>query len=279
MKEKKITIKEETIFTDLIKREPSLLDKPLKDLIPLRFIGDAAIAAYRKILANTESLLFTKEQRAQTLKDGQDAGIMLLEIENHIGKLLRKELPDTGGRPRKNRSSEVQFLTKKQRETARTIGRNPKTVQKVIDEAKENEDIPTKRAVIQAVRMESAKRKVEAVFFKEEEILRAAKRERMKKWEAMSEEESKEAREKQNSTALETRLQDASKDLGHVNRELQFANQIINQLTPICRDVLNKLESQISFGTRELARLLERNPEPEAEYEEIEKNIKQFPLK
>jgi hypothetical protein len=72
---------------DLVVREgklPATLDR----LVPLSFIGSAAVTFYKAKVKLMDQLGMTEEQRKATLRDGQDAGRMLLDIEARIGELL-----------------------------------------------------------------------------------------------------------------------------------------------------------------------------------------------
>ncbi len=92
-------MREMDIFNELIRYEPGLLEKPIEQLIPISFIGSAAIQAYRVIVSKLSNLPMTEEQKKKTLADGQDAGKMLLAIEGRIGELLKplkKDIPTAG---------------------------------------------------------------------------------------------------------------------------------------------------------------------------------------
>ena len=98
-----------------------------------------------------------------TLKDGQGAGEMLLDIETKIGELAYKEptvsaviskrgpkgqaLEGTkpSGKPPKH---ERLGLPARKMKDSQIIAKNPKAVEKIKREAKKNEDIATKTAVI-----------------------------------------------------------------------------------------------------------------------------------
>ncbi len=159
-------MQEMDIFNELIRYEPGLLEKPIEELVPISFIGSAAIQAYRSIVSKLPNLPMTEEQKKKTLADGQDAGKMLLAIEGRIGELL----PAVPNGDRKTdrfqnlaEDAEKTGLTQPQRSNARTIARHPTEVAEVIKEAEENEDIPTKTAVLNKVRlMKEQKRRIEA---------------------------------------------------------------------------------------------------------------------
>ena len=145
------------IFNELIKYQPGLLEKPIEQLVPISFIGGAAIQAYRMIVSKLPNLPMTEEQKKKTLADGQDAGKMLLAIESRIGEFCEPLHMTNGDRKskdfqRKQEAAEATGLNRKQRAYARTIAHHPTEVAEVIQEAEENEDIPTKTAVINRVR-------------------------------------------------------------------------------------------------------------------------------
>jgi hypothetical protein len=80
----------------LIKQE-NLLPGKVEELVPLSFIGQAAVSFYRQKIKLMDQLKMTEDQRRATLRDGQDAGEMLLDIEARIGELLpsKKEVAES----------------------------------------------------------------------------------------------------------------------------------------------------------------------------------------
>ena len=161
------------IFNELIKRQPDFLDKPLKELLPMRFMGQVAVNAYQGLIKRLDDLPLAQEEKEAKLKDGQDAGKFLLAIEAKIGKLLpppeemrRLFAEKQKGIPRsKLKSAGISILPKNiDSQTAfkaREIARHPEEVEEVIREAEENEDIPTKTAVLNkiAYKREKARKK------------------------------------------------------------------------------------------------------------------------
>lgn len=156
------------IFQALIKREPDFLARPLADLLPMRFMGEVAVNAYRGLLKHLDSLPLSLEEKESRLRDGQDAGKALLMIEAKIGELAAKtpqiQAPIVRGRrppsgePMKH---ERLGMTRKQMQRAEAIHTHPAEVAEVIREAEENEDIPTKTAVLNkiAYKQELARKK------------------------------------------------------------------------------------------------------------------------
>ena len=73
-----------------------------------------------------------RERRKRTLKDGQEAGEMLLDIEGRIGELLppREEALKTASTNGK-REKRLEGITMKRAVHARAISRHPEIVEKV----------------------------------------------------------------------------------------------------------------------------------------------------
>jgi len=154
------------IFNELIKREPDFLDRPLKELLPMRFMGAVAVNAYRGLLKRLDNLPLAQEEKEAKLKDGQDAGRALLAIEGKIGEILNKIKKERGKRtdlPGVSNESRLQStgIERSQATRAQAIFSHPQEVEEVIKEAEENEDIPTKTAVLNkiAYKREKARKK------------------------------------------------------------------------------------------------------------------------
>lgn len=143
----------------------NLLPGKLDDLVPLSFIGSAAVRYYRDVIGLMDQLGIAESQRKATLRDGQDAGELLLDIEDRIGNLLpsAEEARSTSRSPRDDRGRIMSMkrlpkdMTHKRAHQARTIARHPDIVAKVKAQARENEDIPTKTAVLNAISYEKEK--------------------------------------------------------------------------------------------------------------------------
>lgn len=157
------------IFQALIKHEPHFLDRPLADLLPMRFMGEVAVNAYRGLIKHLDDLPLSLEEKESRLKDGQDAGKALLMIEARIGELLPSLEESTkkgkilGGQRRQGQQGEAVFpagIDKRQAHRARAIASHPAEVAEAIREAEENEDIPTKTAVLNKI---AYKREMERV--------------------------------------------------------------------------------------------------------------------
>jgi hypothetical protein len=152
------------------------LPSKIEDLVPMSFLGKAAVSFYKEKLklfdALGDRMNLSEEQRKITLKDGQEAGIMLLEIEGKIGE-LSKEIPQErvggverhahlkSGKPPKHEKLGLKVreqLTRKQ-----MIANYPKEKEEVIKEAIANDDIPTPTAVINKIKLNNYMKKHPAV--------------------------------------------------------------------------------------------------------------------
>jgi hypothetical protein len=138
---------------------PATMDK----LVPMSFIGSAAVKFYQAKVKLMDQLGVSEEQRKATLADGQDAGVMLLNIEARIGELIEsvpeREKKAAAGRGERSLPVEV---NKDRSKAAQAIHRNPAAVAEVIREAKENEDIPTKTAVLNKIKHQKAEAQLKA---------------------------------------------------------------------------------------------------------------------
>lgn len=144
-------------ITDLVIATQKLPDT-IEELLPLRFMGESAVKLYQEKISLIDKLELGTLQRQETLLDGQDAGRALLAIESKIGKLLPKGNFGGGDRHSKDfkqfsRDLEDTGMNPDQRSKARQIAEHPEEVKEVIKEAEENEDIPTKTAVLTKIKM------------------------------------------------------------------------------------------------------------------------------
>lgn len=163
---------EEAMELFKIVKSNNLLPAKIDGLIPLSFIGKAAVGYYRDLISHMDELGMTEEQRKATLRDGQDAGELLLDIEARIGEIAEREpvarsTPIGGGRggfrpSGKPLKPERLGLTKKKMEQAQKIHKNPEVVERVKAMARENEDIPTKTAVLAEIRYQNEKSRRES---------------------------------------------------------------------------------------------------------------------
>lgn len=176
--------REEAVEIFKLVKQSNILPQKIEELVPLSFIGQTAVAFYRQNLKLMKELKMTEEQRKTTLRDGQDAGAMLLDIEDRIGELAEKEekakssiaarLPNgraavtkPSGKPPKH---ERLGMSEKRMQQAQTIHKHPEIKERVKAQAKANEDIPTKTAVLNEIRYQKEKERKERAEEKKQEV-------------------------------------------------------------------------------------------------------------
>lgn len=161
---------EEAMEIFKIVKAKGMLPAKLDDLVPLSFIGQTAVTFYRQMIKGFDQLKMTEAQRKRTLKDGQEAGEMLLDIEIRIGELAEKEIRattplrrdergrvaghDSSGKPPKH---ERLGMSEPRMRQSQAIAKHPEIVEKVKAQARENEDIPTRTAVVNEIRYQKEK--------------------------------------------------------------------------------------------------------------------------
>jgi hypothetical protein len=138
------------------------LPAKMEELVPLSFIGSAAVKFYQAKVKLFDQLGISEAQRKATLADGQDAGEMLLDIEAKIGELVGEPQP-LSSRKDKATGRMVETLPDgiepRRAYNSRAIHRNPAAVAAVKADARKNEDIPTKTAVLNKIKLDNYKKK------------------------------------------------------------------------------------------------------------------------
>jgi len=164
---------EEAMEIFKIVKAKGMLPAKMEDLVPLSFIGQTAVTFYRQMIKGFDQLKMTEVQRKRTLKDGQEAGEMLLDIETRIGELLpsveemgTKEVRQRAGAGQRSLPQE---MTSRRAHTARAIAKHPDIVERVKAQARENEDIPTRTAVVNEIRHVEEKKRHEGAESKRTE--------------------------------------------------------------------------------------------------------------
>lgn len=164
---------EEAMELFKVVKSNNLLPARIDGLVPLSFIGKAAVGYYRELISHMDELGMTEEQRKATLRDGQDAGELLLDIEARIGEIAEREVrsatkpikngsPFVGSEPSGTAPKHERLgMPKKKMKQAQQIHKNPEVVERVKAMARENEDIPTKTAVLAEIRYQNEKKRRE----------------------------------------------------------------------------------------------------------------------
>jgi len=141
-----------------------MLPARIEELLPMQFIGTKALKYARDILNDPNVTLYmTEAQRKTALRDGQDAGDWLLSVEAKIGEQIinqpTHQIEKATNKTPPPHTKRPDGVTQNMSKIARTIFRNPEIVEKVKAQARENEDIPTKTAVIAEVRYQNEKKR------------------------------------------------------------------------------------------------------------------------
>jgi len=151
-------------------KQGKMLPSKLDELVPLMFIGNAAVSFYKQKLKLMEKLGMAQDQLDATRADAQDAAEMTLDATAKVGELASKEPQERPqrGSTRKSISSnppkhERLGLPKKDMKQAQVIAKHPKIVEKIKAQARENNDVASKGAVLSEIKYEKEKaRRIEA---------------------------------------------------------------------------------------------------------------------
>lgn len=141
------------------------LPEAMDELVPIMFIGEAAVTYYKKRIQAMNSLGICQEQRDATLKDAQDVAEMLLDIEARIGKLL----PDPSRVPKKDTALNTfekelpQGIDRHKAYQARKLSENPEVVERLKAQARGQGEIITVSSVINQIYKEKEKARREKV--------------------------------------------------------------------------------------------------------------------
>jgi len=152
-----------------------LLPAKLEELIPLSFIGTAAVQFYKARIKMMGQLKVAEEQSKQTIKDGQDIGEMLLDIEARIGELLptpslKTALFKKKGSLTQTRSTLPEGITSQRASRARAIAKHPDVVARIKAQAREMDDIPTRTAVLNQIQADVDKKRTQETKGKMEKL-------------------------------------------------------------------------------------------------------------
>lgn len=153
---------------DLILKQASQLPATIEELQEFILVGKAKLKTYHIKVKLIKDLNLAKKVKEQALEDGQNVGEAILWAEARLGELIDKcsgppqhfgpkHLP-IGGRQKK-----FEELGFKQRTAFKSvqISKHPELIEEVIKEARENEDLPTKTAVLSKIREKQEKERVE----------------------------------------------------------------------------------------------------------------------
>lgn len=153
------------------------LPDTLEDLTQYVLVNKAKLQAYMLKLKTVEKLDVAQAIKDQTLKDSQEIASALLAAEQRIGELLLA-IPKASGGDRKSegfKNRDMSNFEKSKSETIKNMGyskdevsdyqqmaKNPEVVQKVIDDAIANGEVPTKSEVTKNIKFQKQLETIES---------------------------------------------------------------------------------------------------------------------
>jgi len=150
---------------DLILKEASHLPATIEELQQFILIGKAKLKAYTAKVKLIKDLNLAKSVKDQALEDGQDVGEAILWAEAKLGELLKKISPGQAtyksALPRGERARLPEGIDFHQAHKARKLADHPEMIKEVIKEARRNEDLPTRTAVLSKIREKQEKERAE----------------------------------------------------------------------------------------------------------------------
>jgi hypothetical protein len=162
-------MKNEEAYAALMTRDPQWLARPIEELVKIQAVGSVYLATHKELLKKIKSgqIHLAEEDRKSKLADGQAIGEALLDVEVKIGQLLPSADDARAGRdvplhharlPKGYNRQDDKSRHKAQ--YARALAANPAAVAAIKAEARQNEDIPTKTAVLNRIKLEAMEKKV-----------------------------------------------------------------------------------------------------------------------
>lgn len=146
-----------------LQTQTTQLPETLPELARFALIGREKLVAVKAEIRAIDKVGLAKEVREQKLKEGQDIADAVLDAEVRIGELMAKVPKNQVGRPSKNIDTDVENLptkseviqeagfTPKQVERFQTLAKNPDIVEEAKAEARRNDDIVSRSAVLKKI--------------------------------------------------------------------------------------------------------------------------------
>jgi len=152
---------------DLVPRD-RLDIMPVEELVKWAIVGQGSVTWHRAKFNMMVKLGVSEEEKKNLLFSGQNVGKLLLDLEARIGELYKETPSLQGQRPDyplrstgERRTKEEIFGSRKRGLQAQAISNHPEAVAEIIKEAEENEDIPTKTAVLNKIKLRKYEEKHE----------------------------------------------------------------------------------------------------------------------
>jgi len=140
---------------DLILRETGGLPATIDELREFILVGKAKLKVYQQKVKLIKDLGLAKQVKDQALEDGQSVGEAILWAEAKMGELLKKISPGRAtyksALPHGERAKLPKGIDSHQAHKARKLADHPEIIKEVIKEAREEEDLPTRSAVLRKI--------------------------------------------------------------------------------------------------------------------------------
>jgi len=176
-------------------RAKKALPTRIEDLIPLCYVGEAAVKFYRTKIQTLKDLRTANAQVDATYQDALDAAVLLFHIYEKLGNLVDEhtaspfESGRAGGKgvPAENtlflsisKLAKTNNVSRKRLEDAKTIAMNPQYIATVVEEARKRQALPSKSKLLSVIRAGNpgriGKRKISQGASKHERLTVANKR-------------------------------------------------------------------------------------------------------
>jgi len=166
------------VFKELVKRMPGLPEMQPKQLGQMRFVGQAAVQFMNSYIRAIDNGADLGKQREEAMADKRDLQETLNQVDNRIGVLyeplpqkrviqvptkqedgsvLRAPIVLEVGEKTKQEFREESGITNDAAQDAVLIHKNPDVVEKVMAEAQEKDDVPSRAEIVTAIREKNFK--------------------------------------------------------------------------------------------------------------------------
>ena len=163
------TDNQEQFMTDLIETKGNNLPAKIEDVLQIFEFTDFKAKAWKMMMTKMSRLEENAEAYNAALRSGQKWGIAALYAQKRMGEITR-EMPKTtnssDGRIGKIKKIKGIGLTPKNYWENEKMSNNPETLDRVIKNAKDRGEIPTKTAVLNRIKIEHHRKNSEGRIIK-----------------------------------------------------------------------------------------------------------------
>ena len=168
-----IRTEEQAVINAIIESKGANLPATIEDLVPMIEFSKARATAFRALCDAASKVSEQEELNRAALESGQRWGVVHLYGIRRLGEITR-EMPQTkvtvtsdgrslrhGGDRGKMQTLQEQGISARAYGDAERIASHPEVLDRVVEQAQQRGDIPTKTSVLNQIRMEEAKRAAE----------------------------------------------------------------------------------------------------------------------